>query len=178
MARITIRKMELAQHLQHECTSLSLFWSSWIYIMALLKFLEDLETETSPLQDLWRFDEHDVPEKPGVYILVSDGTVHFPYPGGNSPIFYIGQSVSLFGRLKIHRNYSNQAKHDRQEPLYWPRYEYAARFGARYCYITRQCIKPKALEDLVLARFAKKYFSFPVANGAGAWKRVSKEMGW
>lgn len=140
--------------------------------MALLSFLEDIETDTSPLQDFWRFDEHAVPSEPGVYILASDGT-HFPYPGGNSPIFYIGQSVSLSGRLKIHHSYSRQAKHNRQEALYWPRYEYAASFGARYCYIlTQPRKKPKALEDLVLARFAKKYLSFPVANSAGAWKRV------
>jgi hypothetical protein len=33
---------------------------------------------------------------------------------------------------------------------------------------------PKNLEDEVLALFAKKYRSFPVANGAGAWNRIEK----
>ncbi len=144
--------------------------------MAIFRFLDRLDA--SPFYDFWDFHSHEVPNAPGVYILASRGTTHFTYPGGNSPIFYIGQSVSLRGRLREHLRYARQAKENRQLPLYWPRYEYAAKFGARYCFIrTWQGIRPKALEDIVLARFAKRYLSFPVANGSGAWSRVSKEIG-
>jgi len=143
--------------------------------MAIFKFLDGLET--SPLHEFWDFHDHDVPSVPGVYVLASKGGTHFPYPGGNSPIFYIGQSTSLLLRLRNHLMYARQAKENRRIPLYWPRYEYAAKFGARYCYIrTWQGLKPKALEDIVLARFAKRYLSFPIANGSGAWSRIAKEI--
>jgi hypothetical protein len=143
--------------------------------MAITKFLGDIDA--SPLADFWRMDTHEIPASPGAYILASSGEVHFTYPAGNSPIFYIGQSSSLLRRLQEHRRYATQAKEDRRLLLYYPRYEYAAKFGARYCYInTWQGLTPKALEELVLAKFAKRYLSFPVANGAGSWSRIASEL--
>jgi hypothetical protein len=54
------------------------------------------------------------------------------------------------------------------ELLIEPRHEYGGAFGGRYCFIrTWQGVRRKALEDVVLARFALRYRAFPVANGAG-----------
>ena len=73
--------------------------------------------------------------------------------------------------------YATEAREARRRPQYWSRYEFAAVHGGRYCYIrTWQGLRPKDLEDIVLARFAKKYRSFPIANGAGAWKKVQREI--
>jgi len=146
--------------------------------MALFKFLNGLKT--SPVSNFWKLKEHHIPSSPGVYLLVAKPSVHFSYPAGRSPIFYIGQAHSLHQRLNRHLVHSKEVLQDRRSrsiPLYWPRYEYAGVFGARYCFIrTWQGMTPRSLEDLVLARFAKRYRAFPVANGAGAWNRVDKEF--
>jgi len=143
--------------------------------VALFHFLEDLKP--SKLADFWRLREHDIPALPGVYVLAAKANVRYPYPTGNSPIFYIGQAKSLRQRLRTHLLYSEQASGDRRIPLYWPRYEFAAVHGGRYCYIrTWQGMGPKVLEDTVLARFAKRFRAFPIANGAGAWSRIDLEM--
>jgi hypothetical protein len=146
--------------------------------MALFKFLGGLKT--SPLSDFWHLDEHDTPDLPGVYLLIAKPSVHFLYPTGRSPVFYIGQARSLRKRLFTHLTFSRHVRDDRRAsnaPLYWPRYEYGGAFGARYCFIrTHQGRTSKDLEDIVLARFAKRYRSFPVANGAGAWNRIEREF--
>lgn len=143
--------------------------------LALFHFLEGLEP--SAFADFWRLREHDIPDLPGVYVLAARANVRYRYPAGNSPIFYIGQAKSLRNRLHTHLVYSKQARDDRRAPLYWPRYEFAAIHGGRYCYIrTWQGLSPKSLEDTVLARFAKRFRSFPIANGAGAWTRIHTEM--
>lgn len=143
--------------------------------MAYLKFIEGLNV--SPFSDFYGVRDHEVPNLPGVYVLAATDNILYRYPSGRSPIFYIGQAKSLRRRLGLHIKYAIEAFEDRRLPLYWPRYEYAAAHGCRYCYIrTWQGMRPKSLEDIVLARFAKRYASFPVANGAGAWKRVQSEM--
>lgn len=138
--------------------------------MALFQFLEGLKT--SPFSDFWRLTEHEVPDSPGVYVLAARSSIHYRYPSGNSPIFYIGQAKSLRARLRTHYKFAMQSRDDRRIPLYWPRYEFAAKHGGRYCYIkTWRGLSPKSLEDLVLARFAKRYLSFPIANARGLGKR-------
>ena len=93
-------------------------------------------------------------------------------------MFYIGQSANLRRRLRDHLKFATEAKYDRQYLLYWPRYEYCAAFGTHYCYVrTWQGLKPKALEDVVMANFAKKHGSFPVANSAGSWNRIQHILG-
>lgn len=133
---------------------------------------------SSRFRNLLTFENHDISALPGVYIFeASDGT-QFIYPRGKSSIFYIGQSNSLLKRLQSHRRYMEQARTDRQYPLYEPRYEYAAAFGTNYCIIrTWQGVTPKSLEETVLTRFAKKYGAVPVANGAGTWNKVHIEIG-
>jgi len=143
--------------------------------LAIFHFLEGLES--TKLADFWQLRGHDVPALPGVYVLAAKANVRYRYPAGSSPIFYIGQAKSLKRRLLTHLSYSEQASGERRIPLYWPRYEYAAQHGGRYCYIrTWQGLSPKVLEDIVLARFAKRFRAFPIANGAGAWNRVDSEM--
>lgn len=139
--------------------------------MADLTFLGNLKPEI--ISDLSYFDAESVPEKSGVYILIARGTTMFPYPGGKSPVFYIGQAQNLRQRLRQHHKYYLEAKNNRKLTLYWPRYEYAAKFGAVYTFIlTKKGSNPKRMEDEILGGFAKIYKSFPVANGAGAWSRI------
>ena len=145
--------------------------------MAILTFLDEYY-ETSPLKVFWDIKEHEIPNSSGAYLLVARGDSHFNYPNGKSPIFYVGHSKNLRSRLLCHLRYALEARDVRKEPLYWPRYEFAAIFAGRYCYIrTWQGLTSKALEEEVMAKFAKKYHSFPIANGAGSWNRIAKIVG-
>jgi hypothetical protein len=129
-----------------------------------------------------RFDDlrgHSIPPGGGVYVLF--GAKAFQYPGGRSPVFYIGQSTGLRGRLVAHLRHTTEARQQRQRerPLYWPRYEYAAVFGRWYSYATPPARwTPRKLEEEVMAIFAGRYRSFPVANGAGSWNRVANHIGY
>jgi hypothetical protein len=92
------------------------------------------------------------------------------YPRRQSSVFYIGKAAHLRARLRQHLRYATEARDRRQRTLYWPRYEYAASFGARYTYVlAKSRKKPKRLEDELLAMFAEHYRSWPAANGVGAW---------
>jgi hypothetical protein len=145
--------------------------------MAILAFLRDIKHE--PVRDFWSLDEHDIPQVPGAYILFGRPGVRFNYPNAESPIYYIGQSKGLNTRLRSHLKWSTHVKNDERTvfPIYEPRYEYGGKLGGRYCYIrTWQGLGPKALEDILMARFAKKYGTFPVANGASAWNRIMHEF--
>ena len=148
--------------------------------MADLDFVKDLqnndlrETEFfSGIKQFWNFEKQDIPPRPGAYILLAKGT-RFHYPSGKNSVYYIGQSSNLRSRLSYHYKYASEAKNDRNLLLYWPRYEYAAEFGTHYCFIrTWQNLKPRGLEEILMAYFAEKHRSFPVANGAGSWKRIT-----
>ena len=97
----------------------------------------------------------------------------FPYPLGTNSVYYIGQSKNIRSRLLGHLRYALEARDDRQRTVYRPRHEYAAAFGTHYYYVyTWQGLTPKALEEALLARFAEKHHSFPVANSSGAWRRI------
>ena len=151
--------------------------------MADLDFVKDLQGYDlrgtdyfSGILNFWNTKDHDIPRLPGAYILLGRGT-RFRYPLGRNSVFYIGQSKNLRRRLHTHVEYASLAKSNRQISLYWPRYEYAAKFGTHYCYIrTWQGLNPKALEETLMAYFAKKHRAFPVANGAGSWNRITRYM--
>ncbi|MBI3242039.1 MAG: hypothetical protein HYZ49_07085 [Chloroflexi bacterium] len=139
--------------------------------MKVLYFLNDFDL--SPTYNLWTADMAQVPTQPGAYVLLAASGTKFLYPNGSSPVFYVGQASNLQKRLLTHRKYSLEAKSDRKLPLYYPRYEYAAVFGCRFALIrTWQGFSAKALEEVVLAHFAKRFRSFPIANGAGSWNRI------
>ena len=145
--------------------------------MSAFSFLGDFDSSPlSGLSNFWRLENHDVPDAPGVYFLVAKPGVRVTYPTGTSPIYYIGQASSLRNRLLGHLDFTTHVRENRRttSPLYWRVYEYGGVHGGRYCYMrTWRGVTPKALEDIVLARFAKRYRAFPVANNAGAWNRVT-----
>ena len=148
--------------------------------MADLDFVTDLQDfdlrDTdyfSGVLPFWKLKKHDLPQSAGAYILLARGT-RFLYPSGTSPVYYIGQSRNLRHRLHTHIKYASEAQDNRQLPLYWPRYEYAAKYGMGYCYVqTWKGLTPRALEENLLAKFARKHRAFPVANGAGSWNRIN-----
>ena len=151
--------------------------------MAVLDFVKDdhgndlrgTEYFSGP-HDFWNLKNDDIPAMSGAYILLARGT-RFRYPIGSSPVYYIGQSTNLHRRLRTHLRYAEAARvnENRRSTRYWPRYEYAATLGTHYCYVrTWSPLKPRALDEILMAHFATKYRSFPVANGAGSWSRVDK----
>ena len=146
--------------------------------MKKLKFLKDFDCEISPVKIFWRLKKHKIPSSPGVYLLITKPGITFQYPEGKSPIYYIGEGDSLYQRLRQHLKHHLHVKNNKRQkksPLYEPRHEYGGVFGGRYCFIkTWSGMTPKNLEDEVLALFAKKHRSFPVANSAGAWNRIEK----
>lgn len=126
----------------------------------------------SGLNEFWNLRDHEIPRQPGAYILLARGT-RFRYPHNTNSVFYIGQSSNLRSRLLTHLKYSLQARDDRQIPLYYPRYEYAARYGTHYGFVrTWQGLTPRALEEILMAHFANKHRAFPIANSAGSWSRI------
>jgi hypothetical protein len=141
--------------------------------MASLEFVGDLLA--SPLCDLLSADKPDAPKKtPGAYILVAGSGTVFRYPRGESPVFYIGKATGVRGRLLTHRKNILQAM-TAGAHVYGPVREYGAAFGAYYSFIrATDEYSPSELEDLLMARFAKRYRSLPVANSAAGWKRIRR----
>ena len=147
--------------------------------MATLQFLDDLtDLKVSGMAELWKCDHHQIPEKPGVYLLIAKPGIRFIYPAGKNPIYYIGQAKSLRRRICGHRRW-HVAAQERNLPhdLYEMRHEYGAAFGGRYYFIelgTGSNMSLKDLEDTVLGLFARRYRAFPVANSRGAFDRIAK----
>jgi hypothetical protein len=137
-----------------------------------LPFL-DRGCDHGPVRDFWCLRDHDIPQRPGAYILLARPRITFMYPRRRSSVFYIGKAANLRARLRQHLRYATEARCDRQETLYWHRYEYAAAFGGRYTYVlAKPRQKPKCLEDDLLAMFAEHYRSWPAANGVGSWNSL------
>jgi hypothetical protein len=138
--------------------------------MSSLDFLGNLIA--SPIRDLMNCDRVDAPREPGAYILIATPGITFRYPRGESSVFYIGQTVRLRKRLRTHRKNILKAN-DQSQPVYRPVREYGAAYGAHYSFVVAGTeYTSRRLEDLLMARFARKYRSLPVANGAGGWKRI------
>ena len=136
------------------------------------KLLPWLTVKTTPFMNIETLDDDDIPDRPGIYIMLSDHT-EYTYPWseskGKSQVYYIGQANNLRTRLKTHKKYCIEAisNHDLQYPYYWPRYEYAAHHG---CNVTWMVSKnPKEKENALLVAFAKYYGAKPVANGQSGW---------
>ena len=129
--------------------------------------------DASPIRDLLTWNKKDVPREPGAYILMAPPEVTFRYPWADSSVFYIGQTCKLRSRLNRHRTGIRQAKLSRRLCVYRPRSEYGAKFGAFFSFVLAgPDTAPICLEDRFLALFARHHGSLPVANGAGAWKRI------
>jgi hypothetical protein len=133
----------------------------------------DAQFGQAPVRDFWSLKNQQVPEGAGAYVLLAAPGVRFTYPRRDSSVFYIGQATNLRERLLQHVRYALEARQRRRRTLYYPRYEYAAEFGCRYTYVRcRPRQEPRVLEDVLLAAFAMRYRSWPVANGAGSWHEV------
>lgn len=135
-------------------------------------FAADLQP--MPVRDLLSVDLRDVPQQPGAYILMGASGFSFPYPGGASPVFYLGRTKNLRTRMSTHRRWIRRAKLARQLSVYRPRHEFGAAFGAHFSLVLASGFTPQQLEDLLMANFAQKFRSLPTANGAGSWKRIRK----
>lgn len=143
--------------------------------MALLSWARGGRVEGLRTRSFWCLQDRWIPLTGGAYILITGGGVKFRYPGGESPVFYIGQSANLRRRLREHNKFANEAAGAPPEErcFYWQKYNYAAEFGERYAIVrTWQGLTPKGLEDLLMARFVRRYLAFPVANGSGAWRKM------
>jgi hypothetical protein len=141
--------------------------------MGILGFIGDLAS--APIANLLDCDWKTVSTGSGAYLLLAGPGTKFVYPAGQSPVFYIGQATGLHGRLNRHRQEIQGVRNRRRHCIYTPLLEYGSAFGTRFSYVVaapKQ--RPKDLEDELMARFAERYHSLPVANGAGAWARLRK----
>jgi hypothetical protein len=137
--------------------------------MPKLVFL-DPGIEHTPFRNLSDLERHEVPRIAGTYVLIAGPGVRFQYPRGTSPVYYIGKAMDVRDRLRNHERWTREAGGRRTETLYWPLYEWGAAFGARYAIIPARSRKTvNRLEQAVLAMFAERYRSWPVANGVGGW---------
>ena len=123
------------------------------------------------IPDFDKVDLSAIEERPGAYIIVSQGQ-HFPYPDGESKIIYIGESNNLKQRLSRHyKNYTEVCEF-RLPPQYYPsRYNYMRAFGAKvYCFYAAGTQTSKNLESVLIEAFAKRYGAIPVGNGARSFR--------
>lgn len=111
-------------------------------------------------------DNHNIPDRLGVYLFATDGQT-FPYPHGESRLFYFGGTENLNSRLN-HHLYRLSDRLDDEETLHTARYEYAAAFGIRYNYLLAHGtgLSHASLERRVRTEFTQKYWAPPVADGA------------
>jgi hypothetical protein len=139
------------------------------------------EVKRSPIYDLLIWNKETVPTVPGAYVLMAHSEAMFRYPGGQSPVFYIGEGNNLQERLGRHRSGILQVKGDHRHVDRLVARHYGATFGAWYSFIQLQDVPPasagfgtKQLEDLLLEKFAIVYRSLPVANSG--WDRIRKRL--
>ena len=134
------------------------------------KLLPWLKDKMPPLMNIETLEREDIPDEPGVYIMMSDHT-EYVYPwstaNGNSRVYYIGQAKSLRKLLLTHKKYCEEAISKPPYDYYWPRYEYAAHHGCNVTWVTSE--SPKTTEKDMLVDFAKYYGSKHVANGQSGW---------
>jgi hypothetical protein len=136
------------------------------------KQLPWLKLEITPLMNIETLELEYIPEKSGVYVMVSDHTEYvYPWSGsnGNSKVYYIGKAKNLRKRLATHKRYCTEAitKPDLRYKYYYPRYEYAAHHGCNVGWILSKT--PKKTENELLVAFAGYYGAKPVANGQSGW---------
>lgn len=129
-----------------------------------LRFVREAGFQHCRIRLLSNAPNHEIPERPGAYVLMS-ADERFRYPMGCSRVFYIGQSDNLNQRLGTHwAAVSRRLEHP--ERIFRPRYEYAAAFGVKYCYVGIDRIAAEDLEVKLFVAFAKRYRGYPVANGS------------
>lgn len=111
-----------------------------------------------------------IDEKPGAYVIVSQGQ-YFPYPGGESKVMYIGESDNLRRRLIDHYNEYKKVCGKQYSQSCPSRYYYMESFGAKvYCFYTRGGQTSKNLESDLIEYFTNRYGAIPVGNGARSFR--------
>jgi hypothetical protein len=132
-----------------------------------------LELKTMKPINIGVLDLDEVPEKPGVYIMLSDH-VKYSYPWseyeshGDSQVYYIGQSHNLRERLTLHKSACEDVVRAKKEKPdkdlgYYRRYEYAAWHGCNIVWLVSQ--NPNGKETEIMEEFRRYYGAKPVANG-------------
>lgn len=122
------------------------------------------------LMDIDALEE--VPEVPGVYIIVAADNTKFQYPLGKSPVMYIGMSKNLYTRLNNHAKNTKKIaaeldNYKRMNCQCNPRYHYFREFGAKvYVFTRRGQQNSKCQESIYIGKFYEKYLALPVSNGA------------
>jgi hypothetical protein len=137
------------------------------------KLLPWLKVKMTPFMNIETLEKEDMPEAPGVYVMMSDHTGYvYPWSDskGTSRVYYIGQAKNLRKRLEIHKKWCTRAISTINiGSIYWyPRYEYAAHHGCNVAWVISKT--PGKMEDDLLVDFAQYYGAKPVANGQSAWK--------
>ena len=114
----------------------------------------------------------EVPEIPGVYIIVAADGTKFQYPKGKSSVMYIGMSKNLYKRLSNHATNTRKIaaeldEYRRMDCQCNPRYHYFREFGAKlYVFTRRGPQDSKCQESIYIDKFYEKYLALPVSNGA------------
>ena len=114
----------------------------------------------------------EVPEIPGVYIIVAADGTKFQYPKGKSSVMYIGMSKNLYKRLSNHATNTRKIaaeldEYRRMDCQCNPRYHYFREFGAKvYVFTRRGPQDSKCQESIYIGKFYEKYLALPVSNGA------------
>ena len=128
-----------------------------------------LQRKRTKIVNLKTINEQAIPEKPGVYIILSDNT-KFQYPKRKSRVYYIGQSTNLRQWVLIRRKWCLAAKDKPPGETWYKLYEYAGRHGCKICWVLcRKEESPKDLEYRLLRQFQKYSGASPQANGTTAW---------
>lgn len=115
-----------------------------------------------------------IPNRSGVYVIVSTKSPYFIYPTGKSPVIYIGESINLKQRIKEHYSIFKEVCNPETADKWWysSRYQFMKYFGAHvylfYCYKNQS---PKELESFFLHSFYNKFHSIPFGNGARSFSQ-------
>lgn len=124
------------------------------------------------INNLIKDDLSNIPNIPGVYIIVSTDGTTFQYPNGKSSVMYIGMSEHLYDRIKSHADstrsiVSQLGNYKCMNYQCHQRYHYFRVFGAKvYIFTRRGNQPPKSQESVFLGKFYERYLSLPVSNGA------------
>jgi hypothetical protein len=143
------------------------------------KSLPWLKAKMSPFMNIESLDKEDIPEEPGVYIMMSDHTEYlYPWSDSKGPsqVYYIGQSKNLRDRLNTHKRlYLRSSSTKYLPPIYWePRYEYASHHGCNVAWMISKT--PRKTEHALLVDFARYYGAKPVADGQSAWSQLPNRL--
>lgn len=127
---------------------------------------QDPEWGVPEIVDLIASDpEADIPDKPGAYVIgTGDGTT-LTYPWGTSPVFYIGSTVSLRGRLGYHHRSGILSVAENPWQVTEYRFQYGVAFGAHVTWFERGGAgEARQHEAWLLQRFYWSFGSIPTAN--------------